>query len=163
MKPCLHCARSKAKKKNVCKDSKSPKATEPGERVYLDLSNVTVSREDGSDFEINQKNWKSIVDESTGRKWCDFTPTKSGMVEQTCEWMHRMKKRSMPIKTVRLDPAGENHKLVKKRAKTSIGRNYNQSISVHFSRYATAQQSIRVVVLKSCWKSSNDDGSSAYA
>ena len=89
IKPCLHCARSKAKQKNVYKDSKSPKATEPGERVYLDLLKVTVSREGCLDFKMNQKNWKSIVDESTGKKWCDFTPTKSGMVEETCEWMQR--------------------------------------------------------------------------
>ena len=68
MKPCLYCARSKAKQKNVCKDSKPPKTAQPGERVYLDLLKVDVSREDGSNFEMNQKNWKSIVDKSTGNK-----------------------------------------------------------------------------------------------
>jgi hypothetical protein len=45
LKPCLHCAKAKAKQKNVCKASETPKAEKPGERVYLDLSNVTEYRE----------------------------------------------------------------------------------------------------------------------
>lgn len=53
--PCVHCAKAKAKQKNVCKASKSPKAESPGERIYLDLSKVTVSRNDGSDYELKQK------------------------------------------------------------------------------------------------------------
>ena len=44
MAPCEHCAKAKAKQKNVVKSSKSEsKATKPGERVYLDLSKVTVA------------------------------------------------------------------------------------------------------------------------
>ena len=44
LKPCEHCAKSKAKQKNVTKRSdSSTKAEKPGERVYLDLSKVTVA------------------------------------------------------------------------------------------------------------------------
>ena len=69
LKPCVHCTKSKAKQKNVCRASHPPKAAEHGGMVHLDLSKVTVSRSDGSDFELMQKNWRSIVDEATGKKW----------------------------------------------------------------------------------------------
>ena len=111
MKPCLACAKAKAKQKNISKQSTSPKATEPGGRVFLDLSKVTVSRSDGSNFELKKKWWKIMVDQATGKKWSEFTDTKTGMVEPTCEWMNQMKAKAMEIKVARLDPAGENVKL----------------------------------------------------
>ena len=52
-----------------------------------------------------------MVDQSTGKKWSEFTDTKSGMVEPTCKWVHQMKEKAIEIKIVRLDPAGENVKL----------------------------------------------------
>ena len=55
MKPCLVCAKAKAKQKNISKQSTSPKAMEPGGRVFLDLYKVTVSRSDGSNFELKKK------------------------------------------------------------------------------------------------------------
>ena len=69
MVTCIHCAKSKARKKNVSKASTSPKATVPGGRVYLDLSVVTVPKSDGTNVAIHQKNWKIMVDEATGKKW----------------------------------------------------------------------------------------------
>ena len=117
LRPCKHCAKAKVKQKNVCKQSTTEKAKKPGGRVYLDLSKVSVSKADGSEFELAQKNWKSIVDEATGMKWCNFTTTKSGMVERTCEWLNQMKARNIPVLIVRMDPGGENIKL-EKRAKS---------------------------------------------
>ena len=38
LKPFVQCAKLKAKQKNVCKSSQSPKAIEPGGRVYFDLT-----------------------------------------------------------------------------------------------------------------------------
>ena len=109
--PCVHCAKAKAKQKNVCKDSTSEKGREPGGRVYLDLSKVTVPKADGSEFVILNKNWKSMVDEATGKKWCNFTATKKAMTERTCEFLHKMKQRGLHVKIIRLDPAGKNKKL----------------------------------------------------
>ena len=48
------------------------------------------------------------MNEATGKKWSNFTPTKKGMVELTCEFMHKMKH---PISVIWLDPAGENKEL----------------------------------------------------
>ena len=111
MHPCEHCAKAKAKQKNVMKVSKAEKAKQPGKQVYLDLSKVTVSKLDGTEFEINQKHWKIIIDECTGKKWSDFMDLKIGMVEQTCKFLNLMKSRNVPIKCIRLDPADENSAL----------------------------------------------------
>jgi len=77
----------------------------------LDLSKFTISKSDDTEFELTNKWWKIIVDEATGKKWSDFSPTKKGMVECTCEFMHKMKQNGIPISKVRLDPAGENTEL----------------------------------------------------
>ena len=82
MSQCEHCTKAKAKQKNVVKESKAVKAEHPGECIYLDLSKVMVSKSDGTEF---------VVDEYTGKKWCDFMDTKIGMVERTCEFLSLMK------------------------------------------------------------------------
>ena len=41
-----------------------------------------------------------MVDQATGKKWSEFTDTKSEMVEPTCEWMHKMKEKGMTIKVI---------------------------------------------------------------
>jgi hypothetical protein len=112
--PCLHCARSKARQKNVTQESGSEKSRKPGERLYLDLSVVTVARDDGEEATILRKNWKIVVCEATGKKWSDFTETKKGMVERTCEFLHKMKTRGIVTRYVRLDPSGENTALAKR-------------------------------------------------
>ena len=100
MSPCKHCTKAKARQKNVAKESKVEKALHTGKCIYLDLSKVTVSKLDGSEFKINQKYWKIIVDECTRKKWCDFMETKIGMVKRTCEFLHLMKTRNVPIKCI---------------------------------------------------------------
>jgi hypothetical protein len=65
LKPCLHCAKAKAKYQNVYKESTTPKATVPGGRVYLDPSKVTVSKMDGSEFKLMKNWWTTIIDEMT--------------------------------------------------------------------------------------------------
>ena len=60
------------------------KATKPGERIYLDLSKVTLAGDNGVE-ELNRKHWKLIVGECTGKKWSEFSETKSGVVDPTCE------------------------------------------------------------------------------
>ena len=111
LKVCLHFAKSNARQNNVCMESTAPKADVPGGRVYLDLSKVTVSMTDDSEFELTSKWWKIVFDECTGKKWGNFTPTKKGMVECTCEFMHKMKQKSIPVSIIWLDSAGKNKEL----------------------------------------------------
>ena len=117
--PCVHCAKAKAKQRRTVKSSESEnKATKPGGRVFLDLSKVTVPKADGTEFVLHQKQWRIIVDQVSGKKWGDFFPSKSAMVETTCEWLNQMKAYGVPVEIIRLDPAGENLKL-EKRCKTA--------------------------------------------
>ena len=112
LKPCAHCAKAKARHKDTKKKSDSAnKATEPGERMFLDLSKVTVSRDDQSKYTLRAKWWRGMVDEVTGKMWSDFSETKNGMVEPACELLNQLKARGLPIKVIRMDPAGENIKL----------------------------------------------------
>ena len=83
MKPCKHCACSKAKQKFVSKEATTEKSKKPCKRVYLDLSKITVPHADGTESKTNKKNWRIMVDEATGKKWSSFHDSKIGMVEPT--------------------------------------------------------------------------------
>ena len=113
LSPCKDCAKFKAKQKHLSRESTSKKATEVCEQVYLDLSKVTVPKTDGTAFNIRQKYWRSIVDEKTGKKWCDFTATKKEIPEQMCQWLNSVKAGGLKVKVIRLDPAGKNVALEK--------------------------------------------------
>ena len=91
LKPCKHCARLKAKQKNVRKESAALKADVPRHRLYLDLSKVTVTSGTSKNVSINHDNWKVLVCKATGKKWSDFTVTKGDMVEHSCEHFHKLK------------------------------------------------------------------------
>jgi hypothetical protein len=95
--PCEHCAISKAKQKNVQKESMTPKADVPGHRLYLDLSKVAVKSGTLENLTINHDNWKVLICEATGKKWSDFTVTKSDMVERTYEHFHKLKTWGIPV------------------------------------------------------------------
>ena len=69
--------------------------------------------EAAKDATINRDNWKVLVCKATGKKWSDFTVTKSDMVEWSCKHFHKLKTHRILVHYVRLDPAGENHKLAK--------------------------------------------------
>jgi hypothetical protein len=113
LKPRGHCACSKAKQKNVSKEATTEKSKRPCERVYLDLSKITVPHSDGTESSISKKNWRIMVDEATGKKWSSFHNSKAGMVEPTCELLNVLKSKGLPVTKIHLDPAGENAKLEK--------------------------------------------------
>ena len=85
------------------------------------------------------KNWKIIVDKCTGKKWSDFTGTKIGMIECTCEFLNLMKTQNIPIKCIRLDPAGENSAL-KARVQSADWQSW-QPIKFEFTSRETSQHS----------------------
>ena len=96
MAPCEHCARVKAKQKNVVKSSVSEtKATKPGEQIYLYLSKVTAAGDNDVE-ELNRKHRKLIVDEHTGKKLSKFSKAKVGWSIQSCKWLNKMKARGIP-------------------------------------------------------------------
>lgn len=125
LKPCVSCAVAKAKAKNTSKKSDSPKPTTPCELVHMDISIVTVPRNDGSEFIIGKKNWTIRVDAATGKKWSDFTATKSEFVERAAEWMNQMKQRGRPILRILLIRPAKTESL-RQEFKKLTGRVSNQ-------------------------------------
>ena len=109
VKPCEPCAIAKAKQKNVPKSSEHKVATVNGHRVFLDISSIKI--QENTDKKVTQPYWRIMVDERTQLKFSDFYTTKSGMVEPTCEKLHRWKEAGMAVKYIRLDDAGENKSL----------------------------------------------------
>ena len=137
LKPCEHCTKSKAKQKNVRKESAAKKATVPGHRLYLDLSKVTGKLDTPANVTINQDNWKVLVCKATGKKWSDFTQMKSDMVKRTCEHLHKLKSRNIPVQYVRFDPSGKKQKLPKRVASSNWA--VLQPLDFEFTSHDTPQ------------------------
>jgi hypothetical protein len=112
MPPCEACTAAKAKQKNVPKtSSKDPTSTtKETSRIYLDIA--TIRRVDKK--AIYKNNWRIMVDERTQLKFSDFFDTKSGMIEPTCEQLHRWKTSGHGVKSIRMDNAKENLSLQKR-------------------------------------------------
>ena len=97
MQVCKHSGKSKTKQKNNKMTSPAEKATVPGNRLYLDLSKLTVKSDSPDNVTINQYNWKVIVGEATGKKWSDSTVTKSDIVQHTGKHLNNFKSWNMQV------------------------------------------------------------------
>ena len=64
-----------------------------------------------SDFELTNKWWKIVMDETNGKKQSNFTPNKKRMVEYTCEFMHKMKQKGIPSSIIQPGTAGDNNEV----------------------------------------------------
>ncbi len=74
------------------------KATVLRHHLYLDLLKVTVKSDTPESMTINCDNWKILVCKAPGKKWSDFTQTKSDMVERTCEHLHKLKTSNIVVR-----------------------------------------------------------------
>jgi hypothetical protein len=77
-----------------------------------------------------------MVDERTQLNFSDFFDTKNGMVEETCEQLHRWKESGRGAKIIRLDNAGEN-KLLQQRSQSA---DWKLNITYEFTVRDTPQQ-----------------------
>ncbi len=162
MKPCKHCACSKAKQKFVSKEATTEKSKKPCKRVYLDLSKITVPHDDGTESKTNKKNWRIMVDEATGKKWSSFHDSKSGMVEPTCKLLNVLKSKGLPVRKICLDPVGENVNM-EKWAK-SVDWAILQPIDFEFTSRDTPQYNFGWAgISKPGWKSACNDNRSALS
>jgi hypothetical protein len=78
-----------------------------------------------------------MVDERTQLKFSDFFDTKNGMVEETCEQLHRWKESGREAKIIRLNNAGEN-KLLQQRSQSE---DWKLNIDYEFTARDTSHQS----------------------
>jgi hypothetical protein len=121
------------KQKNVPQISAGVSAEEGNNCVYLDIA--TVKRRENMP-KVRKPNWRIMVDERTQLKFSNFFSTKNGMVEPTCEQLHRWKQSGIAVKYMRLDNAGEN-KLLQQMCES---KDWKLGINFEFTARATPQQ-----------------------
>jgi hypothetical protein len=77
-----------------------------------------------------------MVDERTQLQFSDFFDTKNGMVEETCEQLHRWKVSGRGAKIIKLDNAGENKFLQQK----SQSADWKLKVNFEFTARGTPAQ-----------------------
>jgi hypothetical protein len=100
-KRCENCALSNIRKRKVTKESEN-KATNKGERLFLDISSVKYISGGGRRF------WLLIVDEATSMKWSFFLRSKSELAKITMQHLEELMANGDEVKYIRMDNAGEN-------------------------------------------------------
>ncbi len=112
MKPCEACSVAKAWQANVNKVCASAsKATEAGERIFLDLTTITAP--DTVDVVLRKTVWHMIVDQYTGYKASAFFSRKNEYLEPLCQTLLEWEQQGLTVKYVRHDDAGENKAFIK--------------------------------------------------
>jgi len=105
-KTCEACAYAKAKAKALNKATTS-KATEKGERFYVDFSGPYKKTAKGSKY------WLLITDDKTRKSWSYFVNQKTQIKEVMTRFLNMMKGANVKTKYIRGDNAGENTKQLK--------------------------------------------------
>ena len=81
---CLRCSSKKIRQKNIPKKNENT-ATQPGERMYLDISSI-------KDESIGRrKPWVILVDEATKYKHSFFLKKKSDQIDMISSWLKGLK------------------------------------------------------------------------
>jgi hypothetical protein len=112
---CEPCTEAKAKQKYLPRHPDAPPSTKDEKRIYLDIATI---KETKNGLKVYKGNWRIMVDERTQLNISDFFDTKNGMVEGTCEQLHRWKQSGKGVEIIRLDNAGEN-KLLQQRSQSA--------------------------------------------
>ena len=98
---CEPCALGKSRQRNVNKVSTV--TSDPGERIYLDISYINKKSLGGSNY------WLLLLDDNTDHGWSYFLKRKSDMAEKVIPWIKEMRsKKHGRVKYIRCDNAGEN-------------------------------------------------------
>jgi hypothetical protein len=108
MPVCEACTLSKAKQKNVPKNSTSEPVTRPFQHVHTNISQIKVLDEDRNEVTLSKTSWIICVDAFTGKKFSAFTTTKKAFGENTVEWLTQLTKRGAHVEVLHMDPSGEN-------------------------------------------------------
>jgi hypothetical protein len=83
---CEPCTEAKAKQKNLPRHPDAAPSTKDENRVYLDIATIKKTKKGPK---VYKGNWRIMVDERIQLNFSDFFDTKNGMVEDTCEQLHR--------------------------------------------------------------------------
>ena len=108
MHPCEACAMGKAKQKKVPKRSTRVKATQPGERLYHDISTIMGS----TDLGCPKSQWHVSMDEYSQFTKSTFYKHKNNFIEDFCKYITSLENRGLKVEKIRMDNSGENKKFL---------------------------------------------------
>ena len=107
---CGACALAKARAKGVKK--KAPKkASEPGERLFIDLSGPYKKSQAQSEY------WLLVIDDFSGKAWSAFLKSKTHAGKLVKDHIKFLEVKGMKVKYVRSDNSGEHVKALKDMSK----------------------------------------------
>jgi hypothetical protein len=92
---CVHCAKAKAKRKNIPKDTDHEKAEKPGGRIFTDITSVRKPKKEPKTLFMSKPHMRILVDETTGTRFVRWFETKNGMVDPTCATLHQWSTKGM--------------------------------------------------------------------
>ena len=101
LRACEGCAKAKARAKAICKTSHI-KATEPGERLFTDISGPYKKSIIGSNY------WCLVVDQFSGKTWSFFVPRKNMLAAKVETLVIKILAAGHVVQYLRCDNAGEN-------------------------------------------------------
>ena len=132
MKKCEDCAKAKARRKNIAKETET-KSEKPGERLCIDISSVRSTSFSGSKF------WLLAVDECTSMCWSFFLKKKSELSDKMITFIKMMRSKYPDFALiVRCDNAGENLKFKENAEKEGL------NITFELTAPGTPQQNGKV-------------------
>jgi hypothetical protein len=108
---CVHCAKAKAERKNIPKDTDHKKALKPGGCIFTDITSVRKPKKEPKTLFVSKPHMCILVDETTGTHFVRWFETKNGMVDPTCATLHQWSTKGMKTLFIQCDGAGENHSL----------------------------------------------------
>jgi hypothetical protein len=129
--PCATCLLANIHKIPISKDNNKC-ATQPGERIFIDISQLT------SPSLIGNKYCLLIVDDTTDFAWSLFLTQKSETTARILQFIKLMKQRKTPVHAICCDNSGENNFLKKTIQQQGL------HIKFEFTAPGTPQQNGRV-------------------
>jgi len=106
LEPCEDCAKSRARQKNVKKETEEEHHN-PGELFYIDISHTLAKSYGGNEY------WVLVVDAATSESWSCFVKHKDDQNDYLVKFFKKLKAKGVKPKAIRLDNSGENKKLQK--------------------------------------------------
>jgi hypothetical protein len=108
---CVHCAKAKAKRKNIPKNTEHEKAAKPGGHIFTEITSIRKPKNDSKALFVSKPHMRILVDKATNIRFIWWFETKDGMVDPTCATLYQWSTKGMKTLFIRCDGAGENHSL----------------------------------------------------
>jgi hypothetical protein len=86
---CVHCAKAKAKQKNIPKNAEHKKAAKSGGRIFTDITSIRMPKNDPKALFVSKPQMHILVGEATNIRFVRWFETKDGIVDPTCATLYQ--------------------------------------------------------------------------